>query len=321
MIFSEHSKALIGITGFVGSNLARQAQFERSYHSRNITEIAGERLDLVVCAGVRAAMWAANGDPAADRAGIALLESALATAHIGRLVHISTTYVLDDVSAGYVESTARYEEVTAYGRHRRELEVRLQERYGATVIRLPALFGPGLRKNFVFDLMNPAPAFLRPEAWARVEVGTGATARATLRGAYAWDEAVGVWRLDRAAFAAMAGRRQAEEALAALGLAATSFTNGASRFQYYDVGRLWGDIVRCLDTGLGVVHLCPEGVPASEVAEVLTGVPFTNDGPAVVHEDVRSEHAAALGGGAGGYLYGREEVFSRLRAYRDGGRP
>ena len=43
--------------------------FERSYHSRNITEIAGERLDLVVCAGVRAAMWAANAatvTPSAD---------------------------------------------------------------------------------------------------------------------------------------------------------------------------------------------------------------------------------------------------------------
>jgi len=312
--------ALIGDTGYVGGNLVGQMGFDRAYNSRTIAQIAGERFDLVVCAGVRAAMWAANGDPAADLAGIHALEEALATAHVGVLVHISTTYVLDDVSAGYVESTARYEEAKAYGRHRRELEVRLQERYGATVIRLPALFGPGLRKNFVFDLMNPAPGFLRPAAWARIEGDASAPTLGVFRRAYAWDEALQVHRLDREVFAGLDGRGEAERELRDLGLAATSFTNGASRFQYYDIGRLAGDIGRCLDAGLGVAHLCPEGVRASEVAEVLTGAPFVNGGPAAVDEDVRTEHAAILGG-AGGYLYGRDDVFARLRAYRDGGRP
>ena len=62
--------ALIGYTGFVGSNLARQLRFDATYNTSNIESIAGEEFDLLVCAGVRAEKWIANANPDADRAGI-----------------------------------------------------------------------------------------------------------------------------------------------------------------------------------------------------------------------------------------------------------
>ncbi len=45
--------ALIGYTGFVGSNLLRMRPFSRLYRSTNIEAIACERFDLVVCAALR----------------------------------------------------------------------------------------------------------------------------------------------------------------------------------------------------------------------------------------------------------------------------
>ncbi|MEO6876905.1 MAG: pyridine nucleotide transhydrogenase, partial [Gemmatimonadaceae bacterium] len=60
------SAALIGHTGFVGSNLLRQHGFEATFNSANIEQIAGRSFDLVVCCGAPAEKWKANAHPERD---------------------------------------------------------------------------------------------------------------------------------------------------------------------------------------------------------------------------------------------------------------
>ena len=48
-------RALIGHTGFVGSNLDRQLAVTDRYNSRNVGEMRGQSYDEIVCAGVRGA--------------------------------------------------------------------------------------------------------------------------------------------------------------------------------------------------------------------------------------------------------------------------
>jgi hypothetical protein len=55
--------ALIGYTGFVGSNLDRQHAFDDRYNSKNINAIAGKSYDLIVCAGIQAKKWWASEHP------------------------------------------------------------------------------------------------------------------------------------------------------------------------------------------------------------------------------------------------------------------
>ncbi|HWE22378.1 MAG TPA: pyridine nucleotide transhydrogenase, partial [Myxococcales bacterium] len=64
------TSALIGHTGFVGSNLRRALPFDVLVNSQNVEELRGGSFDLVVCAGTRAEKWKANRDPAGDLAGI-----------------------------------------------------------------------------------------------------------------------------------------------------------------------------------------------------------------------------------------------------------
>ena len=75
-----------------------------------------------------------------------------------RFVLISTIDVYGNVNAGGDESTleAGREPSHAYGRHRLWFETRMREHFGTgcTVIRLPGLFGPFLKKNCLFDLCN-----------------------------------------------------------------------------------------------------------------------------------------------------------------------
>jgi hypothetical protein len=47
--------ALIGHSGFVGTNLHRQRPFDYLYNSKNIGDICGRSFELIVCAGIPAA--------------------------------------------------------------------------------------------------------------------------------------------------------------------------------------------------------------------------------------------------------------------------
>ena len=55
--------ALVGYTGFVGSNLYTQGKFDCVYNSKNITEAFETYPDLLVYAGLRAEKYLANQAP------------------------------------------------------------------------------------------------------------------------------------------------------------------------------------------------------------------------------------------------------------------
>ncbi len=149
------TNALIGHSGFVGQTLLGQAAFQALYRSTNVEELAGRRHGLVVCAGAPAAKWKANQDPAADWAGLQRLMASLERmAGCERFVLVSTVDVYPVPSALDEDAPLAAGEGEAYGRHRLALERFCRDRFDATVLRLPALFGRGLRKNALFDLLH-----------------------------------------------------------------------------------------------------------------------------------------------------------------------
>jgi hypothetical protein len=95
---------------------------------------------------------------------------------------------------------------------------------------------------------------------------------------------------------------------------ATSFTNSASRFQYYNLANLGRDIKAAMRGDLRVLHLCSEPWEVADLHEALLGTPFANDGPPVVSEDMRTEYAGLLGRN-GPYLYNRAEVLGDLKRF------
>lgn len=148
-------KALIGYTGFVGSNLCRQGDFTDFFNSSNIGDIAGQTYDEIWCAGVRAVKWQANKNPEADKASIEPLLNALKTAHADRFVLISTVDVFMQPS-GKDESHLPVEEgLHPYGLHRLAVEKFVTEKFPRHhIVRLPGLFGKGLKKNIIYDFLH-----------------------------------------------------------------------------------------------------------------------------------------------------------------------
>ena len=161
--------ALVGYTGFVGGTLHRARSFDVLINSKNADDLRGGEFDLVIHAGVPAVKWIANKEPAADRAAISSIRDVLAAMKIAELILISTIESIPirprrSTRARTIDSARNH----AYGRHRFELEQWVRGHFdNVRIVRLPALFGEGLKKNVVFDLLhgnqvgniNPASRF------------------------------------------------------------------------------------------------------------------------------------------------------------------
>jgi nucleoside-diphosphate-sugar epimerase len=147
--------ALIGHSGFVGSNLARFHAYSKCLNSQNIHEIRGCHFDVVVCAGISSVKWKANQDPAADWFAIEQLLDPLKTVVADRFVLISTIDVYPDPVRGTEDIVPNAAVNHAYGQHRFAVEQFVAGHFAQHhIVRLPGLFGPGLRKNVIFDLLH-----------------------------------------------------------------------------------------------------------------------------------------------------------------------
>jgi nucleoside-diphosphate-sugar epimerase len=144
----------VGHTGFIGSALLREHRFDETFNSSNIEMISGREFDLLVIAGAPAEKWKANADPVADELNIRRLAHALGLAEAQKVVLISTVDVFAAPRAVYEDSPVPLAGLHAYGRNRRLLEEVVAARFDATIVRLPGLYGQGLKKNVVFDFLH-----------------------------------------------------------------------------------------------------------------------------------------------------------------------
>jgi len=307
--------AIIGHTGFVGAALSGQHAFEAKFNSRNVDTLRQQRFDTVVCAAAPGSMLQANRAPERDRAAIEALMEHLRSIEARRFVLISSIAVLADFGAGDDEDSQAFQQAVAYGRHRRMLEAFCETQFDTClVVRLPALFGPGLRKNFMFDLMNPVPTML-PEA--RLEIlleRLPPKLRDAFAALYALDAAMGMMRLDRAALDADPRRPALDAAVHAAGMSATQFHNPDTTYQYYDLARLWTDIERALQANLSHLHLAVAPLRAADIHARLLGTPMPETSATLHREDMRTRHAALWGRG-GPYLEDADTVMDKLGAF------
>lgn len=146
--------ALIGFTGFVGSNIGSQHTFNDLYNSQNISEIEGKKYDVVVSAANKAEMWRINQEPEKDRAEIDEFIAHIEKVEIGKLVLISTVGVYKDPNGANEDTEIDTEGLVPYGANRYYLEQFCRDTFDTTIVRLPGLFGKGIKKNVIYDLLN-----------------------------------------------------------------------------------------------------------------------------------------------------------------------
>lgn len=149
------TSGLIGYTGFVGSNLARSAEFDAFYNTQNIADIRGQAFEQLVCAAPQAKKWWANQNPEADLESIQQLINYLEQVQAKQFILISSIDVFPRITNVDETFDCTSLENHAYGRNRLLLEQFVSGHFPCSyIVRLPGLFGPGLRKNVIFDLIH-----------------------------------------------------------------------------------------------------------------------------------------------------------------------
>ena len=304
---------LVGSTGFVGGNLLAKHTFAAECHSSDITAQYGTRPDLCVYAGVPAAMFLANADPEADLAVMRAARENIRQIAPKRLVLISSIAVLADSRGVYEDSPAQDTEgLPAYGKNRLQLERWVREDFpDALIVRLPALYGAGIRKNFLFDLHTITPAMLRPEKYSEL-----AAKSPLVKSAYTLADN-GFYKLN-----GTADPVALRAFFAANDFNALAFTDARSRYQFYNLGRLWSDMEAARAADVKLLHLCTPPVSAAEVYTAVTGkADWHNELPKPPFDyDLRSRHAALLGG-SGDYLCTKQQelddITRFMRSWRD----
>lgn len=295
---------LVGSTGFVGSNLMQETTFDGSFHSSDVQEAYGERPGLLVYAGVRAAKFLANRDEAADWKQIASAMENIERIAPAQLVLISTVDVYPQPRGVDEESPIDLAAVQPYGKNRRKLELWVREHFAdALIVRLPALFGKHLRKNFLFDMVSLIPSMLTDAKYRELAAVSPLIARSYER------------RDDgffRCIVQAPAERRALREAFLRVGFTALHFTDCRATYQFYDLAHLWRHIEIALRAGISLLNLATEPLQASEIYAHVYQKEFRNElqGP-VPHYDFRTVHADIFGG-AGGYIFSKEQVLADI---------
>ena len=149
--------AIVGYTGFVGGTLYDSMPHAECFNSKNIEEIAGRTFDVVICSGLPAAKWMINQNPEEDLANMKRLQHALqGISRCDHFVLISTIDVYEASVPGQTEEPS-HSASHPYGNHRLQMEGwAAKQGFAAkcTTLRLPGLFGVGLKKNIIYDMLN-----------------------------------------------------------------------------------------------------------------------------------------------------------------------
>lgn len=300
--------ALVGYTGFVGSNIYASAgnEVDKVYNSKNIEEAYGLNPDLLVYAGLRAEKYLANNAPEQDMELIRQAEENISKINPKKLVLISTIDVFKVPKNVDENSVIDTENLHAYGYNRYQLEVWVRENYpDALIIRLPGLFGKNIKKNFIYDYINVIPFMLRKEKFKELSAIDPELNK------YYVLQNNGFYKVN----ITDEDREKLKDRFRKLGFSALNFTDSRSVYQFYNLANLWKDINTALNTGITMWHPATEPVSAAEVYEYLTGEKFVNElGGVPAGYDYKTRYAKVFGG-VTGYILDKERILKEIKSF------
>ncbi len=308
--------ALVGYTGFVGSNIYARARnrIEGVFDSKNIEKAYGLEPEILIYAGLRAEKHLANSAPEKDLGMMLQACENIRLINPKKPILISTIDVYKN-PVGVDEDTYALSEgkseggrgIEPYGLNRHYFEAWLQKEYpDALIIRLPALYGLHIRKGFIYDYINVIPSMLSKEKLQELMEKD-----ASLQAYYELQED-GFYQCRKLS---KEEKELVKDKFKSVGFTALDFTDSRSIYQFYPLSHLWEDIQTAVDMDIRLLNLVTEPVSVEELYQYLTGKTFKNELKGTPDRyDCRTIHADKFGGG-NGYICSKEEILKDIKSF------
>ncbi len=297
--------AIVGYTGFVGQNLCLSRKFDNKYNSKNIQDAYDTNPELLVYAGIRAEMFTANHYPEQDFTNIKEAIENIRKISPKKLVLISTISVYP-VFEGDENTVLDENDGTTYGRNRRYLEKWVEENIkDYLIVRLPALYGRGIKKNFIYDIIHYIPGLLKTSKYEEL-FNNSSLARLYQDRGDGFYKCIAETKDDKKALRAFFEKS---------GFSALNFTDSRSEYQYFSLANLWNVINIALENNLHLLTIATEPILSSELYEYIYDQPFKNEvSMSYPVEHLKSIHAEVFGG-KDGFLYNKKQLLEDIKCF------
>lgn len=300
-------KILVGHSGFVGSNLKDQTNFDKHFNSSNIEESFGTNPDLLVYSGVRAEKFLANSEPDKD---FEIIENAIENIkkiNPKKIILISTVDVYP-VPVGVDESELiDKEKIQPYGKNRLHLEEWVEANFeDYLIVRLPGLFGKNIKKNFIYDLIHIVPSMLNEKKFLEIEENHD-----WIKKYYTKQENT-FYKLQPISDTE---KNELKDKFLSINFSALNFTDSRGIFQFYNLEHLWNDISIALKHNIKKLNLATEPISVNEIYREIYGKDFSNEiSPVLPKYDFYSLHGN-LFGESQNYIRSKEVILNDIKKF------
>lgn len=299
-------EALVGYTGFVGSNIIKSHKFDCLYNSKNIEDAFDSQFDLLVYSGVKAEKFLANKFPKEDMEHIKGAIDNIKKINPKKLVLISTTDVYDKTYDVNELTSIGTNNFNTYGLDRFFLEQWVEQNIkDYMIVRLPALYGINLKKNFIFDLINLIPAMLNENKFNELNVNNKLSKyyQRQINGFYKLIE------LDSNE------REYLKQYFNNNDFNALNFTDSRAMFQFYNLDYLWQHIELGLKNNIKKLNIVTEPIVASELYKLIKGKEFINE----INDNFQRYNINTIYdnifGGKNGYIFDKAFILSDIEKF------
>ena len=303
----EHNFSLVGYTGFVGSNIAKNGEFVGLYNTKNITNAYGTKPEVLVYAGLRAEKYIANKYPEKDMESIQQAIENIKRINPKKVVLISTIDVYNTFDGIDEKTNPDDNKLLPYGKNRLYLEKWIEEQFEEfCIMRLPGLFGQNIKKNFIYDFIHQIPFKLTTEKFLELKENNRVIEK--------------YYTLSKDGFYTCKALTRDEEMelkiiLKQNNFSALNFTDSRGIYQFYNLEYLWTHMNICLSHKVKKVNMATEPVSIDELYTYLTGQKFENriteNPPAYNFKTCYAD----LFEGKNGYIFDKEQVLLDIKKF------
>lgn len=296
-------KIIVGYTGFVGSNICANMKFDNYYNSKNIKESYGLNPDLLVYAGLKAEKYMANLYPYEDFKLINEAINNIKNINPKKIVFISTIDVYDNSK----DKNEDDEDVnkSPYGLHRYYLEKYIEENYtNHLIIRLPALFGINIKKNFLYDLKTLIPYKIKTDKYNELIKKSK-----DLSNFYDKEDNNFYKIKDNI------NKEELKKILEQINFTSLNFTDQDNVYQFLNLGNLSNIIKIALKNNIKKLNVATEPIKASEIYKYVYNKKFNNkitNQPC--YYNFKTKYYKIFNG-KNGYIYDKERVLKDVKKF------